>query len=208
MTAFRWMRGAALVALLLLGLAACQTPDARLYTLSVLPPSSVLPPETAVLKTTVAAGAPAVLALAALELPPLIDRPQIVRRLDPNRVEALEFDRWAEPLADGLRAALAGDLSARLPGTTLLPVAGAIPAEGTAVLSVTILRFDADATGRVVLDAQWSLAVAGRNGPRHRDTLEIPAEIPARGGEPAALVAAMSRAVAAFADRVAAGARR
>ena len=195
MTVFRGMRRAASV-LLLPVLAACQTPDSRLYTLSVLPPATAAP-----------AGAARTLALGALDLPPLVDRPQIVRRLDANRVEALEFDRWAEPLADGLRAALAGDLGVRLPGTIVLPAAGTAPGDGTAVLSVTVLRLDAEAAGRVVLEAQWSLSAGGAvagGAVRHRETLEVPAA----SGEPVALVAAMSRAVALFADRVAAAVRR
>lgn len=186
------------MALPLLVLAACQsTPDSRLYTLAVVPPAA----ETQPIRT-----APRTLALGSLDLPMLIDRPQIVRRIDGNRVEALEFDRWAEPLADGLRSTLAGDLAARLPGVTVLPVAGSAVAEGTAVLAVTVLRFDADVAGRVVLDAQWSLSQAGgarKSGPS-RETVEVPAA----SGEPDALVRAMSQAVATFADRVAAGVRR
>ncbi|MFP5511750.1 MAG: membrane integrity-associated transporter subunit PqiC [Alphaproteobacteria bacterium] len=189
---------AAAMALPLLLLAACQsTPDSRLYTLAVVPPAGATQP----VRT-----APQTLALGSLDLPMLIDRPQIVRRIDGNRVEALEFDRWAEPLADGLRSTLAGDLAARLPGVTVLPVAGSAAAEGTAVLAVTVLRFDTDVSGRVVLDVQWSLSQPGgarRSGPS-RDTVEVPAA----SAEPDALVRAMSQAVASFADRVADRVRR
>ncbi|WP_236784137.1 PqiC family protein [Azospirillum humicireducens] len=189
---------AAAMALPLLVLAACQsTPDSRLYTLAVVPPATA----AQTVRT-----APQTLALGSLDLPMLIDRPQIVRRIDGNRVEALEFDRWAEPLADGLRSTLAGDLAARLPGVTVLSVAGSVVEEGTAVLAVTVLRFDADVGGRVVLDAQWTVSRAGaarKSGPS-RETVEIPAA----GAEPDALVRAMSQAVATFADRVAAGVRR
>ncbi len=203
----RWMRGwrGAVLAVPLLALAACQsTPDSRLYTLAMVPPSGAVQAT----RTT-----PQMLALGSLDLPMLIDRPQIVRRIDGNRVEALEFDRWAEPLADGLRSTLAADLSARLPGMTVLPVAGASVAEGTAVLAVTILRFDADRAGRVVLDVQWSLSTGGdmaggrtaghRIGPS-RETVEIPAA----DAEPDTLVRAMSQAVAALTDRIATGVRR
>ena len=188
----------AAMALPLLVLAACQsTPDSRLYTLALVPPAAATQP---------ARTAPRILALGTLDLPMLIDRPQIVRRIDGNRVEALEFDRWAEPLADGLRSILAGDLAARLPGVTVLPVAGSAVGEGTAVLAVTVLRFDADVGGRVVLDAQWSLSQTGgpRTGGPSRETVEIAAA----NAEPETLVRAMSQAVATFADRIAAGVRR
>jgi hypothetical protein len=190
----------AALAVPLLVLAACQsTPDSRLYTLAVVPPAGAIQP----VRT-----APQTLALGSLDLPMLIDRPQIVRRIDGNRVEALEFDRWAEPLADGLRSTLAGDLAARLPGTTVLPVAGSAVADGTAVLAVTVLRFDADATGGVVLDAQWSLSPGGGAGGRKSGPIRETMEVPSGGAEPDAQVRTMSRAVGLLADRIAAGVRR
>ncbi|MBY6264130.1 membrane integrity-associated transporter subunit PqiC [Azospirillum sp. 412522] len=197
----KWVRGlrTAALAMPLLVLAACQsTPDSRLYTLAVVPPAGAAQP---------AGAAPRTLALGSLDLPMLIDRPQIVRRIDGNRVETLEFDRWAEPLADGLRSTLAGDLAARLPGATILPVAGSA-GEGTAVLAVTVLRFDADATGRVVLDAQWTLSPAGGSGGRKSGPTRETVEVPAAGAGPDAQVRTMSQAVGVLADRIAAGMRR
>ncbi|WP_377806885.1 PqiC family protein [Azospirillum sp. A29] len=199
MKVVRGFRNAAL-ALPLFVLAACQsTPDSRLYTLAVIPPAGAAQPAATTFRT---------LALGSLDLPMLIDRPQIVRRIDGNRVETLEYDRWAEPLVDGLRSTLAGDLAARLPGTTVLPVAGSGLAEGTPVLAVTVLRFDADATGRVVLDAQWTLSSgSGSSGRRIAPTRET-VEVPSGGAEADAQVRTMSQAVGQLADRIAAGLRR
>lgn len=198
MNVMRGFRNAAL-ALPLFVLAACQsTPDSRLYTLAVIPPAGAAQP----------AAASRTLALGSLDLPMLIDRPQIVRRIDGNRVETLEYDRWAEPLADGLRSTLAGDLAARLPGTTVLPVAGSGLAEGTPVLAVTVLRFDADATGRVVLDAQWTLSPGSGAGGRKIGPTRETVEVPEAGADPDAQVRKMSQAVATLADRIAAALRR
>ncbi|WP_042698867.1 membrane integrity-associated transporter subunit PqiC [Azospirillum sp. B506] len=184
----------------LLVLAACQsTPDSRLYTLAVVPPAGTAQPVRS---------APQTLALGSLDLPMLIDRPQIVRRIDGNRVEALEFDRWAEPLADGLRSTLAGDLTARLPGTTVLPVAGSSVGDGTAVLAVTVLRFEAEATGRVVLDAQWTLSASSGSGGRKSGPTRETVEVFASGADPETQVRTMSRAVGVLADRIAIGVRR
>lgn len=200
----RGLRNAALAAPLLV-LAACQsTPESRLYTLAVVPPVEAAQP----VRSAPQSQTPQTLALGSLDLPMLIDRPQIVRRIDGNRVETLEFDRWAEPLADGLRSTLAGDLAARLPGTTVLPVAGSSVGEGTAVLAVTVLRFDADATGNVVLDAQWSLSPGGGTGGRKSGPTREIVEVPSAGTGPDAQVRAMSQAVGALADRIAAGVRR
>jgi len=199
MKVMRGFRNAAL-ALPIFVLAACQsTPDSRLYTLAVIPPAGTAQPASAASRT---------LALGSLDLPMLIDRPQIVRRIDGNRVETLEYDRWAEPLADGLRSTLAGDLAARLPGTTVLPVAGSAVAENTPVLTVTVLRFDADATGRVVLDAQWTLSPGSGPGGRNIGPTRETVDVPEAGGDPEAQVRKMSQAVAILADRIATGLRR
>ena len=198
----RVMRGLrnTVLAMPFLVMAACQsTPDSRLYTLAVVPPAGAAQPAGSALRT---------LALGSLDLPMLIDRPQIVRRIDGNRVEALEFDRWAEPLGDGLRSTLAGDHAARLSGTTVLPMAGSSVGDGTAVLAVTVLRFDADATGRVVLDVQWSLSPGGGSGGRRSGPARETVEVPSGGAEPGAQVRTMSQAVGVLADRIAAGLRR
>ena len=42
---------------------------------------------------------PLVIGIGPVELPPYLDRPQIVSRPDANRIALAEFDRWAEPLA-------------------------------------------------------------------------------------------------------------
>jgi uncharacterized lipoprotein YmbA len=56
------------------------------------------------------------IAIAAVEIPAVIDRPQLVVPMGENEVAVLETQRWAEPLSDGLTRVVIDELrSNRLP---------------------------------------------------------------------------------------------
>ena len=89
-----------------LTLAACSTsPDMHYYTLSAQPTTDSA--------TKIPASDPRY-AIDRVEIPDLLDRPQIVLRGGPNGVDVLEYHRWAAPLPDLLQRALAADLASRL----------------------------------------------------------------------------------------------
>ena len=57
---------------------------------------------------------PLSLGLGPVELPDVLDRPQIVTRPDSNRVDLAEYDRWGGDLGEDLSRVLAQNLMARL----------------------------------------------------------------------------------------------
>lgn len=133
-------------------------------------------------------------------LPLYLDRPQIVLRRDPNRVELSEFDAWIEPLESMVPRLLAADLI-RLLGTdevVSLPQRQPIPLDYQ--VEVEVQRFDAETAGRAVLDARWVLT---RGGEVIRSRLSEIAETfdPAGGAD--AMAAALSRALGTFAHEIA-----
>ncbi len=184
------------LALLAGGLAACSSPANRYYTLSAQPQAAAEPASAAagLVSRTVAIGE--------IKLPGALDRPQIARRLGPNQLEFAAYDRWAGPLDSMIRRVLEADLRARLPqGAVLVDDNPSAPANVT--IAVDISRFDADKAGQVTLDAGWEKlgkdgAVSG--APRQASIIE-----PGLGPHAAAVAAAMSRAIAALAARIAAG---
>lgn len=98
--------------------------------------------------------------LAAVHIPPALDRRQMVRMTGNNSVEISDTDRWSAPIGQMVRNVLAQDLTARLPeGRVILPDAPAPP--GTHRLVVTISRFGPDANAAVRLDGSWVLLAAG-----------------------------------------------
>jgi len=121
-------------------LAGCAgTPDSRYYTLSAAPPQG----------GNVTAGNG--YRLAAVHLPSLYDRPELVFRNGPNSVDFAEFDRWAEPLERMAGRILAEDMALRYPQAPI----------GPARLQVTIDDFMADRSGVVFLSGTWQLSGSG-----------------------------------------------
>jgi uncharacterized lipoprotein YmbA len=126
-------------------LAGCaSSPKSKFYVLSVVPGHS----EHARLSAPVQ--------LAAVHIPPSLDRRQMVRLTTENRVAISETDRWAAPFDEMVRNVLSQDLAARFPnGSVILPQAPA--PDGTRALVVTIVQFGPDTAGIVRLRGSWAL---------------------------------------------------
>lgn len=109
---------------------------------------------TAVTQTT---SSDANVAITALAIPELVDRPQLVLRTGSNRVAVLENQRWAESLKTGIGRVLATELAAQL-GTAAVGLPGDRASRKNDVLvSIDIGRFDSALDGMVQVDARWSV---------------------------------------------------
>jgi hypothetical protein len=188
----------ALALLPALALAGCASsvPAPRLYQLRAAPPVAV-----------VAVASNAVLQLMTpLRLPEVLDREALLVPQGQSGVQALDGQRWAEPLRDAVPRLLRQDLAALLGEarvwTAPLPAGVAV----TRQLRVEVLAFEARADrGAVRLQARWSLAdPAGSTAPQVR-TIEI--EAPSTGTDADALVAAHRLALWRLAERIAAAVR-
>ncbi len=92
-------------------------------------------------------------------LPGYLDRGGIVvRGENGTSLTVPSFNVWAEPLQQGVQRVLAEMLSAPMlqTGITVLPYQNSSVSAWYALI-VEILRFDADRTGLVQLEARWSL---------------------------------------------------
>ncbi len=164
--------------------ASCRSPNPNLYTLAVVP-------------GTTRAGAPKVIELRGISLPRYLERSQIVRSSQGVRLDVLGNDWWGEPLNALLNRVLVQDLAQRLPGSTVFAENGAISATPDVTVGINIQRFDADANGTVVLEAQAAVTHHGTTTRSIR--LTVPPQEPSTPG----LVTAMSSAVGQLADTIA-----
>jgi uncharacterized lipoprotein YmbA len=180
-----------LLAILLCGMAGCADSQAtRLYLLT----------PTTVGNRTGADERNLSIGIGPVDLPPLLDRPQIVTRRGPGEVERAEFNRWAEPLGDSVPRVLASDLASQL-GTDRVE---ALPWEASGRFQyqvvVDVARFDGVMGKQVVLDARWR--VVGRDGRElvvRRSVLTEATD----GASYQALVTSMSRALGALSQEIA-----
>jgi uncharacterized protein len=149
-----------------------------------------LPAETGRAAST---GAP--VGLDTIELPPGIDRRELVVRGTDNKLEVRGQQQWASPIEEMVLHTLAFDLANRLPeGMIVLP--GQPRPSGARSLAVTFEDLAPGPDGTFVLDARWTLGDV-----THHERITVPLA----SSESPAIVAGMSRALAMLADRIVAG---
>ena len=128
------------------------SPSSRFYSLS---------PSSACVEKTALQSAPSV-AVVWVTIPELVNRPQLVVKLDEFRVDILETHRWAEPLKEVLPRVIAEDVSCilGLEGVASYPQPSADSANFR--IFVDIQRFDLQKE-RVTLDAFWIIRDASNS---------------------------------------------
>jgi uncharacterized lipoprotein YmbA len=93
-----------------------------------------------------------------VNVPPYLDRPQIVVRGEGHKLELSEFNRWSEPLTDSILRVIVVSLSNRLESTRIYQV----PRRNKTItlefrVEIDIARFDGMLGGDALLVARWSL---------------------------------------------------
>ena len=178
----------AAVAVLSTSLWGCpSSPASHFYTLSAVPSTSGAKPASAPVH------------VAAVHIPPLLDRRQMVSMTSAYSVQISETNRWSAPLDEMVRKVLAEDLVARLPaGQVILPRSPG--PSGARSLVVTIAEFGPGPDGDVRLTGSWSLLAADAGAPVRERNIAIDA---GRVTSAETTAAAMSRAIGQLADEIA-----
>lgn len=136
-----------------------------------------------------------------VELPPTLDRLEMVVRGPGTQVQVLGSDRWAAPLKGLIRQTLSQNLRDRLGDEAVAAPGVPVQPGKVQVLILTVQEFSADTSGRVTLDVGWSL---GRgNPPKAVLTRHATVQVTAGSAAPGAVAEGMSRALGELADRIA-----
>jgi uncharacterized lipoprotein YmbA len=122
------------------------TPPARYYILTPVEDSDVKP-----------VAGPA-LGIGPVDFPAYLDRPEMAHRSGGNQLHFADSDRWAEPLKTTFSRTLAENLSVMLPTDRISLYPWARTTRVDYQITVDVARFDADATGTVVLTASWEIS--------------------------------------------------
>jgi uncharacterized protein len=140
-----------LAAVVVLGTAACiggrASPATQHYVLS---PVVEAPPGR-----TASPAVPLVVGVGPVTLPAYLDRPQMVLRPAPDRIEITEFEQWGEPLRNGVTRVVAVNLARLLPESRVVT----FPWRSTEAIGYQVIldigQMDGPAGGSVALDARW-----------------------------------------------------
>ena len=172
-------------------LSACGSAAPKVYTLVAVPGTAV-------------GGRPVTASVAAVDIAKYLDRPQIATRSGTVELGVAEFERWGEPLANMVQRVLAEDLTRRLPAGSVVTTSRTLSGDESRTVELALSRFDPEADGTIVLEAQWRLRP--RAGGRAKTETARISRRPA-DETTAAEVQAMSEALGELADRIAGGLR-
>lgn len=180
---------AALLASALLG-GCASSPTATFYTLR---------PERA--QERMGTDAPAAIAIGAVAVPEIVDRPQLVLRITDTQVRLAEFDRWAEPLKRQIAGVIAADLAQLFPGAFISSYPQVADQAAAYHVSLDVQSFESVPGDAAVVSVLWAVRPPQHGAPvGGRSVVREPAGAPGND----ALVAAHSRALAAVSRDIAA----
>jgi len=129
-----------------------------------------------------------------VELPPGLDRREIVVRKADHQLEVRSNELWSAGLQTAVLHTLAFDLASRLQeGMVILP--GQVKPAAMRSIDVVFEELAAGPEQKVILDARWKLGVV-----THHETIAV--DVPSLDSKNVAT--GMSQAIAALADRIAA----
>jgi len=176
--------------LMLFLLAACNTtPAVRYYTLN---PLSEMQPDI----PQGVSGDTLTIGMGPVEFPRFLDRPQIVTRKSPHRVEVSEFHRWAGSFSEDFLRVLTKNISMLLPTDRVAAYPWTDRFSPTFSIPLTVEQFDGQLGKHVVLNVTWSVwhqKDTNEPGIKHTRIKEA-----ISGDDYDALVAAQSRAISAL----------
>ncbi len=155
-------------------------------------------------RVTPAAGhvSPRMIRVGPVRLPAYLDRQQMVSRVTGNAIKIAQYDRWAEPLQDGVLRVLVSNLSALLPNDQVQSYSSANTIFFDYRIGVDIRRLDGVPGGTAELVAHWTIR-ADKGQPTLRQT-EGPLTIPVADSTYDALARAESELLARLSLAIAA----
>ena len=91
-----------------------------------------------------------------VNVPEIVDRPQIVVRTSIDEVQFDEFDRWADSLKSQIRRVIVADLAAQFPGGMVYGSQGAVDLASAYQVSIEIQSFESAPADAAAISMLWS----------------------------------------------------
>ncbi|MBC2717317.1 MAG: membrane integrity-associated transporter subunit PqiC [Desulfobacteraceae bacterium] len=136
-----------------------------------------------------------------VKLPEYLNRPQIVTRSGPHRIDLSEFNRWGGLLDQDILKVMFENLSVFFPKNRILQFPWGADIRPDYRISIDIRQFDGKTGGAVKLKAIWTL----RNNQKEENTIltrQSIIEQPVTGTGYEGLVAALSQSLAELSKEI------
>jgi len=130
-----------------------------------------------------------------------LDRPQLISRLNSSRLHLMDYDRWAEPLAEQIGRVLRENLAASPNPPQLLPYPWPPRSGATDQLSLEIKRFELQKGATALLVVDYRILDPATGELRGRGSFSNQQQLPESG--PDGFVRAAGENLAALARRLA-----
>ncbi|MGC2445570.1 PqiC family protein [Candidatus Binatus sp.] len=140
------------------------------------------------------------LGLGPIKLPPYLDRPEVVTRAAPNRLELSKEDRWGESIQNGFTSAIERDLAAQA-GATVIVFPWYNTVHIDMQVQIDVYRFETDANGTATLSAKWT--ILDSTGKNILYTVESNLTQPSKPGDMTEAAAALSRTIGDLSGQIA-----
>src|SRR5271156_5472563 len=141
------------------------------------------------------------LGLGPIKLPPYLDRPEVVTRAAPNRLELSKEDRWGESVQNGFTSAMERDLAAQVGTENIIIFPWYNTVHIDMQVQIDVYRFETDSQGIAHLSAKWTLLDS--TGKNILYTVESSVTQTSKPGDTTDSVAALSRTIGDLSGQIA-----
>ncbi len=138
--------------------------------------------------------------LGPINLPKYLDRPEVVTRAAPNRLELSKEDRWGESIQNGFTRAIERDLAAQT-GAAIVVFPWYSTVHIDMQVQIDIYRFEQDSQGTATLSAKWT--ILDSTGKNILYTVESHLTQPSKPSDKTEAVAALSRTIGDLSAQIA-----
>jgi uncharacterized lipoprotein YmbA len=146
-------------------------------------------------------GASLAIGLGPILFPAYLKRPEVVTRVDHNRMELSKVDRWAAPLDTTFARVLSDDLASELSINQVIAYPWWNTVKIDYQVQIEVDRFNSVSGKNVEMSARWSISDGKSGKVLYSATSDL--SEPFAQGNTEASVEALSKTVAAFASQIA-----
>lgn len=140
-------------------------------------------------------------AVSQIKVPGYLNRPHIVTQDEDHQVHFAQFDRWAEPLNEGMTRVIKENLSTILARAQIVNYPVDFPADTAFKVQTEVTRFELDLFGDLVMVVQWAVVDVGY--PKYTTVKRSEFRLPVENGDFEGAAKAVSQACATLSGQIA-----